>query len=259
MKEFIFETCCGSADDVVRSELGGADRAELNSALFLGGLTPSLGALDIAVEKTSKIKILTMIRPRQGGFCYTDLEMKTMIKDARDMIAHGSSGLVFGFLKENGTVDSARCKELLAIAGDKEAVFHRAFDVVPDWREAMEILIDIGFTRILTSGQRSKAIDGKETIREMIEYAAGRIEILPGAGLNEKNALEMIRHTGCTQLHMSKRKKCQDLSVTNNPEICFGNPSAPEEYTFDMMDEVELKRVIGEIRAAVARDLQYLF
>lgn len=253
MKNIIFETCCGSADDVVNSELGGADRAELNSALFLGGLTPSLGALDVAVANTSKIKILTMIRPRQGGFCYTDLEMKTMINDAENMINHGSKGLVFGFLKEDGSVDSARCKELLAIAGDKETVFHRAFDVVPDWKAAMETLIDLGFTRILTSGQRSKAIDGKETIREMIEYAAGRIEILPGAGLNEKNALEMIRHTGCTQLHMSKRKKCQDLSVTNNPEICFGNPSAPEEFTFDMMDQVELKRILGEIRKELGR------
>ena len=236
MAGLIIETCCGSADDVIQSERAGADRAELNSALFLGGLTPSVGELEIALQNTSEIKIVTIVRPRSGGFCYTDAEYQTMLKDAENLLEHGSRGIVFGFLNEDSTIDVKRCKKMLSIIDDKDAVFHRAFDVVPDWREAMDILADLGVTRILTSGQRVNAVEGKDVIRQMLDYADGRIEILPGAGLREYNAAEFMAFTGCGQMHISKRKQCQDRSVCGNKEICFGNPAAPEEYAFEMID-----------------------
>ena len=247
MKKLIIETCCGSADDCINSELAGADRAELNSALFLGGLTPSLGELKTAISNTKKIKIITMIRPRAGGFCYTEKEYLTMLSDAEIMIGNGSEGLVFGFLNSDGTVDIKRCKEMKKLAGEKETVFHRAFDVVPDWKEAMDALIDLGITRILTSGQRKSAYEGKETIAEMIKYANGRIEILPGAGIREHNALEILKVTGAKELHMSKRKLVEDTSVCANKEICFGNPNAPEEITFEMIDAEGFKKVIESL------------
>ena len=179
--DFKLEICCASADDVFAASKAGAHRVELNSALFLGGLTPSLGAVREA--KKAGIPIMAMIRPRDGGFCYTRLEFESMLRDVQILCEEGVDGVVFGVLTADGRVDTERCRILAEAAGDREKVFHRAFDVVPDWREAMEELIDIGFDRILTSGQSPNAILGAETIREMVTYSAGRIEILPGAGI----------------------------------------------------------------------------
>ena len=254
MNRIIFETCCGSADDCIQSELGGADRAELNSALFLGGLTPSLAELDTALRHTSHLEIVTMVRPRHGGFHYTDIEFETMLHDAGHLLSHGSEGIVFGFLHADGTVDVERCQRMIDMVGSKQAIFHRAFDVVPDWRTAMDQLVDLGVCRILTSGQRCNAYEGRENLRQMIEYAAGRIEILPGAGLREHNVMEVIRHTGCSQVHMSKRRACLDLSVECNPEICFGNPASPEEYSYEMIDGDGLRKAIDDVRKACAED-----
>ena len=184
MERILLEICCGSADDCVEAERGGADRVELNSALFLGGLTPSLGTVRIAAQ-TCKIPIMAMIRPRAGGFCYTAREFESMEQDARALIEAGAAGIVFGCLTSEGTPDVERNARLTAIAHDMgaQAVFHRAIDVVPDWRAALDALIQLGVDRVLTSGQMPSAPLGLDVIADMVEYAAGRIEILPGAGI----------------------------------------------------------------------------
>lgn len=243
----IFETCCGSADDVMESQRAGANRAELNSALFLGGLTPSLGELETALSHCPDIEIVTMVRPRSGGFSYTDLEFETMVKDARILSQAGASGIVFGFLTPEGRIDKERCLRMLEVIGGKDAVFHRAFDVVPDWKEAIDQLAEMGFRRILTSGQKANAWEGRENIRQMIQYAGNRIEILPGAGIRGHNAADLISYTGCNQVHMSARKTCLDSSVMGNPAICFGNPAAPEEYDYEMIDGKKLGKIIRDI------------
>ena len=246
IKRLTFETCCGSAEDVYQSFLGGADRVELNSALALGGLTPSMGEFRLA--RKQDIPIMVMVRPRSGGFCYTESEYETMLYDAEAFLSAGADGIVFGFLNSDGTVDIKRCKEMVALTGDKEAVFHRAFDVVPDWKEAMDILVDIGIKRILTSGQKRSAPEGKDVIKEMISYAAGRIEILPGAGIREGNVRDLLDTTGCRQLHMSVRASFMDFSLQSNPAINFGHPAIPEDSRYDIMDAVNLKRVITALR-----------
>ena len=151
MERILLEICCGSADDCVEAERGGADRVELNSALFLGGLTPSLGTVRIAAQ-TCKIPIMAMIRPRAGGFCYTAREFESMEQDARALIEAGAAGIVFGCLTSEGTPDVERNARLTAIAHDMgaQAVFHRAIDVVPDWRAALDALIQLGVDRVLT-------------------------------------------------------------------------------------------------------------
>ena len=114
MRKFLLEVCCGSVEDVLAARAGGADRVELNSCLFHGGLTPSIGEL-IAAKKMVDIPMMTMVRPRQGGFCYTDAEYRTALADAEQLLAHGADGLVFGFLNADGTLDEARTKELVAL------------------------------------------------------------------------------------------------------------------------------------------------
>ena len=229
----ILEICCGSADDVIRAAQGGADRVELNSDLFHGGLTPTIGALRVAKAETN-IPIMCMVRPREGGFCYTEAEFRTAVEDAKLLLEHGADGLVFGFLRKDGTVDRERTAILAKLAQDagRETVFHRAIDVVPDWREAFDILMELGITRVLTSGQESDVPWGAPTIREMREYAKGRMEILPGGGIRLRNVARVIEETGCDQVHMSAGMTQTDSSAMNNRSIHFGSCLYPPEDVY---------------------------
>jgi copper homeostasis protein len=123
------------------------------------------------------------------------------------------AGVVFGFLKGNRTIDREATRELVRQVGGKvETVFHRAFDVTPDPLEAMETLIDLGVTRVLTSGQARGAAEGAEVISKLIERARGRIEILPGAGITAANARDIVERTGARQVHGSFSEVKQDFA-----------------------------------------------
>lgn len=246
MPKTLVEVCCGSADDVIESNKAGADRVELNSSLFLGGLTPTVGELIVAKESTG-MQIMAMVRPREGGFCYTEAEYKTALTDAKLLLANGSDGIVFGFLNANGTINIERCREMMDIIGEKESVFHRAIDVVPNWKQAMDTLCELGVTRILTSGQSPSAFYGAETVAEMVQYVRGRIQILPGAGIKKNNVKEIVNKTGCTQVHISLRKICYDTSASGNPEIFFGGALYPPEDRFNMIDKDLIQNVCSQL------------
>ena len=245
MKKILVEVCCGSADDVIEAKKAGADRVELNSDLFHGGLTPTVGSLLVAKRKTG-MKIMTMIRPREGGFCYTEAEFAVAIEDAKQLLANGSDGLVFGFLHTDGTIDVKRTAILanLAYSAGKEAVFHRAIDVVPDWKQALDILIDLNITRVLTSGQEADVSNGTETVREMIRYAAGRIQILPGAGITARNYQRIVAETGTDQIHLAAHRSVADTSVLNNRSIFYGGCLYPPEDRFNMIDKEYISGIV---------------
>ena len=230
----ILEVCCGSAGDVWTAAQAGAGRVELNSALFLGGLTPSIGAMELA--RRADIPIMAMVRPREGGFCYTQAEFDTMLADARALLAAGADGIVFGCLHPDGTVDRARCAAMLEVIGEKESVFSRAMDVTPDWRVALDALMELGVTRVLTSGQAASAPAGTDTIRAMREYVAGRIQILPGCGVNPDNAAALLAATGCDQIHGSFKTWGLDLSATHNPAVHFSGGTCPPEEQYPVTD-----------------------
>ena len=248
MNNVLLEVCCGSADDVIQASLGGADRVELNSCLFHGGLTPSIGELIVA-KKSVSIPVMTMIRPRQGGFCYTDVEFETMLADAETLLGHGSDGLVFGFLNEDGTLNESRVKKMVELAGKKQTVFHRAIDVVSDWRKTLERLIHIGVTRILTSGQAPDVFYGTDVIRQMIDFAQGAIQILPGAGVNALNIDRIIEQTGCTQIHAARFVHRSDPSTRNNQDIFFGGALYPPENSYDVTDSAYITKLSTHCKA----------
>jgi copper homeostasis protein len=246
MDPILLEICCGSAEDALEAAAGGADRVELCSALFLGGLTPSLGSL-LQVKAQTKIPVIAMNRPRQAGFCYSQTEFAVMERDAEIFVEHGADGIVFGILNGDGTVDIERTRSICRRAGTKQAVFHRAFDVIPDPFRALEELIDTGITRILTSGQKNSAPDGADLIAKLIEKAAGRIEVLPGAGLNAGNVRQFVAQTRCKQVHMTASKTQRDTSTLANAQIEFGAPGGPPESEFEMTDREYVRRVKQEL------------
>ncbi|MDR1507485.1 MAG: copper homeostasis protein CutC [Treponema sp.] len=235
MGKILVEVCCGSVEDVLQAESGGADRVELNSDLFHGGLTPSIGEL-VTAKEMSRLPVIAMVRPRAGGFCYTDIEFKTALADCKLLLDHGADGIVFGFLHADGTLDIDRCKAIVELIGEKQRVFHRAIDVVPDWKKTLDDLAALGIARVLTSGQEPDVFWGADTVREMIHYAAGRIEILPGAGVTVKNAAALVEKTGCTQIHISKSNVYKDSSTKNNKSIFYGGMLYPPEDEYSIVD-----------------------
>lgn len=244
MEGITLEICCGSVDDVFEAKAAGADRVELNSAMFLGGLTPTIGAVRAARE--AGIPVMAMVRPREGGFCYTAREFDGMVRDVQAFVEAGVEGLVFGVLHPDGRVDAQRCRILLEAAQGRETVFHRAMDVVPDWREGLDTLMELGFTRVLTSGQAPSALFGAPVLREMCARSAGRIQILAGGGIRPANVAEVVEKTGCSQVHASAGRKCSDTSCLGNPEIHFGGALYPPEDQYSIADQ---NRVRGLLEA----------
>jgi copper homeostasis protein len=243
----LLEICCGSLEDALEAEQGGADRVELSSALFLGGLTPSLGTI-IEAKARLKIPIMVMIRPRAGGFCYTQPEMAVMERDTLLAGERGADGIVFGILNADGSIDEERCRRIRKLIGDRQAVFHRAFDVTPDPFRSLDQLVELGFTRVLTSGQEDTAPEGTSLIKRLIEYANHRIEILPGGGIKPNSLRQVVESTGCKQVHLAAFKTQPDTSVRGRPFVTFGGALYPPEDQYQLADRHLVERIVRTLR-----------
>ena len=241
MARILLEIIASTVEDCVAAETGGADRIELCSAIVTGGLTPSLGTL-IEAKKRVRIPIMAMVRPRAGGFCYSEEDFAAMQHDVRLLLEHGADGIVVGFLHADGSIDMDRCRRIVEIADGKQTVFHRAFDVVRDPVGELERLIDLGFTRVLTAGQQKTALDGRERIRQLREHAKGRVEILPGGSVRPHNVRQLIEATGCDQVHLTAFSARCDASLSTSP-IRFGcSPGAPAP-SYECVDREAVKRM----------------
>jgi copper homeostasis protein len=231
----LLEMAVGSVEDAVAAQAGGAQRLELNTALTLGGLTPSLGTF-LEVKRAVKLPVMVMVRPRRGGFCYSDAEFRTMRRDVDLFLEHGADGIVFGVLNAGGTIDAKRCREVVNQIEDRQPVFHRAFDVTPEPLAALQQLIDLGVARVMTSGQEASALQGAALIAELIRQAAGRIEVLPAGGVNRLTVLDLLEKTGCNQVHAGLRTQKADRSTAARPQVSFGAAGQPPEDHFDATD-----------------------
>lgn len=200
------EICTFNATDVVKARAAGADRIELCASYVEGGITPSTGNILHAFEHVDPKDIVIMIRPRGGNFIYDDEEFTVMCKDIQHVRTLGAKQVIFGILETSGKLDIVRNKKLVDLAGDMSCTLQRAFDLTRNADEALEDAIHIGFSRILTSGQQPTAWEGRDMIRHLITAAQNRISILPGAGVNSRNASALIEYTGCDQIHTSAKR-----------------------------------------------------
>lgn len=206
------EACVSSVEEAVAAVRAGAARIELCGALELGGLTPSFALIQRCIEAV-QVPVVVMLRPRAGGFCYSEDERLTMQADARLAIQAGAAGVVFGMLDSCGRVDPQACAPLLNIARDVQTVFHRAIDFVEEPNLAIATLVELGFTRVLTSGGESNAIVGAVNIAQWQRMHGHQIEILPGGGIKSENVVELLRLTGCRQVHVSASQIQHDPSL----------------------------------------------
>ena len=186
------------------AETHGANRIELCANPHEGGTTPSYGMIRVARQNTS-IQLFPIIRPRGGDFLFSGLEFQTMITDIQQCEQLGCDGVVIGMLTEDGNVDIDRCADLIQHAGAMQVTFHRAFDRVKDPMQSLEEIIDLGCTRILTSGLRPNVDLGREMLRQLVAAADDRITIMPGSGVRSNNVVELATFTGASAFHSSAR------------------------------------------------------
>lgn len=199
------EFCINSLDGAIAAKAYGADRVELCLALNVGGLTPSFGLIKQCAAQGVEVHV--MIRHVEGGFNYSKEDILIMLHDIKMVKDAGGSGVVFGCLTPQNEIDFESNIDLIEAAKnlELEVTFHRAFDFVKDPSATLTSLINFGVDRILTSGQHDKAINGIETIKELVKQANGEIEIMAGSGVNGTNALKLIE-TGIDALHFTIHK-----------------------------------------------------
>ena len=182
----IIEVCAESYEYAIKAEKAGADRIELCKDLHLDGLTPNYKTAKRTIDRLN-IPVFVLIRPRHGDFNYSEKEFELMKADIIKFKEMGCEGIVSGILNNDNTIDIKRTKELVNLSRPLEFTFHRAFDVVSDPLDEIENLVEIGVTRILTSGQKNKAIEGLELLKEFKNISKNRIKIMPGSGINKSN------------------------------------------------------------------------
>ena len=206
----IYEFCAENVTLLEKAMQAGARRIELCDNLAVGGTTPSYGVTKVAVELAANYDttIMTMIRPRGGDFVYTDLEIAIMLEDIRLTAQAGSQGVVFGTLTADKKLDKPNLEKLIAASKGMEIVFHMAFDELSDedQLEAIDWLSQAGVTRILTrAGVSGDSLEKRFAhYQRILEHAKGKIEILPGGGIDLDNRQIFIDQLGVTQLHGTK-------------------------------------------------------
>ena len=206
----IIEICANSYESAKAAMEGGASRIELCTNLSVGGLTPSRELIRKVITELN-IAVHVLIRPRGGNFVYSDYEIETML----DVIAFckktGCSGIVSGILTSENTIDEKATRRLIAASKGLEFTFHRAFDMVKDPSEAIETVMQLGATRLLSSGQQNKAIDGIEMLIQLRALSEGKLQIMPGSGIHFENAL-VFKKAGFKMIHFSATKKGKEGS-----------------------------------------------
>ena len=243
--DFKLEICVSSIQSAINAERAGAHRVELCDNLWEGGTTPSVGLLEIVCENLA-IKVFPIIRPRGGGFVYSDLEFQAMKRNILHAKRAGAQGIVSGILLSNGTIDSIRTSELVEQTSPLPFTFHRAFDLTTDPMESMEQLIEIGVQRILTSGQKNDVIQGLDMLKELSNQAGGRIIVMPGGGLRLDNIHQVAKETNCVEFHMTAQKYVHEQFEMIHKIELNGSSDIPEDQQA-IADIETIEKVIKQL------------
>lgn len=244
---YILEVCADSVQSAVAAQEGGADRIELCSGLVIGGLSPS-PALFKQIRKYTDLKIRTLLRPRFGDFCYDDYEFQTLKEEVEMFRELGADGVVIGMLNPDGTLDMERMEVLVNAAGDIGITLHRAFDVCRDPYEALEQCASLGIDTILTSGQKSSAWEGRGLLAELAEQAAGRVEILAGAGVNPGVIEKLAGCTAVRAFHMSGKKVMDSRMEFRREGVPMGIPGF-SEFEIWQTDREQVRRAVQVLQS----------
>lgn len=242
----LLEICCYSMECALTAQQNGADRIELCAAPKEGGLTPSLGVLR-SVRQAVTIPVHPIIRPRGGDFCYTDGEFAAMLDDVRTVRELGFPGLVTGILDPDGYVDMPRMQQIMEAAGPLAVTFHRAFDMCANPLNALKNLAELGIVRVLTSGQKSDAVQGLANILELIAQPGAPI-IMVGAGVRAEN-LSRFLDAGVREVHSSAGISMVSPMRYRNQGLSMSTDKQADEYSRYAVDG----KAVAEMKGIIVR------
>ncbi|HVS96819.1 MAG TPA: copper homeostasis protein CutC [Puia sp.] len=238
------EICAFNLASALVAQRAGADRVELCAGPEEGGTTSSPGTIAIARHQL-RIQLYPIIRPRGGDFLYSDEEYAVMQRDIAYCKTAGCNGVVFGILKADGSVDTARCARLVELAYPMGVTFHRAFDWAANPFEAMETIIRMGCERILTSGGRPTAEEGAQLIDQLVRESDDRIVIMPGSGVRASNIADLAEKTGATEFHTSAR-------ILKASGMDYVNTAMRENQAVVLAAEEEIQKIREKLNAISA-------
>lgn len=198
----IYEACVGNYVEAVLAEKKGANRIELCDNLLQDGTTPSFGTIKKVINDV-KVPVMVIIRPRGGNFEYSKDEADIMLEDIRISKELGAYGVVIGALKGD-KIDLELTKKMVEAAKPLSITFHMAFDSVSNKKEAIDFLVSLKVDRVLTKGGNSNAMEGKDSLKGLVEYAENRISIMPGKGVTKENRDYLLKYTGAKEIHGTK-------------------------------------------------------
>lgn len=236
------EICVSDVASAMAAQAGGASRVELCGDLAAGGTTPSAGAIALSCRHLS-IPVHVLIRPRAGDFVYSELELAVMRHDIEVAKALGAAGIVIGVLTASGTIDRERTASLAALARPLSLTFHKAFDQVSDYLEALDTLVDLGFDRVLTSGGRPTALEGAQILAALVERAAGRLIIMAGGRLDADSLPRVIRHGKVNEVHLGSA-----VSETT-PEAMTSGRRDGFETSWQRVDARRVAQIVDTVRS----------
>lgn len=239
----LFEVCANSVLSAMNAEAAGADRIELCANLASGGTTPSFGTLSLCREKTD-IPINVLIRPRSGDFLYSDMEFEDIKRDVLLCKQLEMNAVVCGFLNADGSIDLDKTAEIMELAYPMQFTFHRAFDLSRNCFESLSNLMSIGISKILTSGTKKTAFEGKDILAKLVETAGDKIIIMPGSGINANNIAELAKTTKAKEYHFSA-SACIDSKMTFRKENVLS--TVKEDFSTSFSDVETIKSIINKL------------
>ena len=247
MPELKIEVCANSLESAINAQKGGAHRVELCANLYEGGTTPSPGEISLARELL-QIELNVLIRPRGGDFLYSEDELEIIRRDIQYCKNTGVDGVVFGFLKADGSIDTKLTAELCQLARPMSVTFHRAFDMSKNHEQALEELVKTGVDRVLSSGAANKAVEGVKLLHQLVEQAGDRIVVMPGSGINANTILEIIHKTGAKEYHVSERQLVSGKMTFKRQGIFMGGLLQIPEYEKRVIDAAGIKKIMRLVR-----------
>jgi copper homeostasis protein len=232
------EVCAVNLASALAAQRAGAHRIELCVALDVGGLTPSAGQIRATVAALD-IPVHVLIRAREGDFCYSDAEKNLMLEDIRFCRAEGAAGAVVGALTDENQLDTDFLRLCKKAAGEMDITCHRAFDFTHQPEKALEALIELGFTRVLSSGQAENAFEGRHLLKKWVAQSEGRIAVMPGGGITAQNIQAILEFTGAQDVHFTGKKKISSATAPALPGLALWHWES---------DEQEIRNIIKQAK-----------
>ena len=246
----LVEACVDSVASALAAERGGARRLELCDALFDGGTTPSAGMI-AACKAAVSIPVFVMIRPRGGGFVYSDAERDVMRRDVVAARELGADGVVIGGLRPDGTVDLVLVRSLVEAAKNLPVTFHRAFDFTPDLEASLDSLADAGVRRVLSAGGAAVAADGAAALADLVRRAGSRLVVIAGGGIREDNVRSLVSVSGVREVHVRLTRLIHGGTPPPRRGLRLRKPLPEDETAWEETDEDRVRSFVRTVAAIV--------